>query len=214
MPASNTRSESAQPERVGLGAVFRLFFMAGALSFGGGVVAYLREYIVAGAHWLDDEEFLGALEISETLPGLISVNLAVVIGDNMRGIPGAAAAVLGMMLPGTVMVMTLGILWQEHRHNEKLIRFLIGVAAAAVGMLLTVALRLGHKQLTHLPDLLIVLATFLAMSIFHFSLLTVLVVLGPLAVWLYRPKRGQVHPPHLLEHLPFHRVPHTERLRH
>ena len=44
--------------------------------------------MVSEAKWLDDEAFLDALEISETLPGLNAVNMRVIIGDNLRGIPG------------------------------------------------------------------------------------------------------------------------------
>ena len=94
---------------VALGQIFRVFLIAGAVSFGGGVVAYLREYLVRASHWLSDEDFMSALEISETLPGLNSVNIAVITGDDLRGVPGAAAAVAGLMLPGAVFVMVLGV---------------------------------------------------------------------------------------------------------
>ena len=77
----------------------------------------MREYPLRASHWLSDEEFISALEISETLPGLNSVNIAVIAGDDLRGVPGAAAAVAGLMLPGAVFVMVLGILWTESRHN-------------------------------------------------------------------------------------------------
>ena len=53
------------------------------MSFGGGAVAYLREYIVREQGWLDDEGFLSAMEISETVPGLIAVNMSVIVGDNL-----------------------------------------------------------------------------------------------------------------------------------
>ena len=74
---------------VSLGMIFRTFLTAGAISFGGGVVAYLREYTVSDTKWLDDDAFLDALEISQTLPGLNAINMSVIIGDNLRGIPGA-----------------------------------------------------------------------------------------------------------------------------
>ena len=71
-PRSRTPNEPAvRPVR--LGAIFRTFFAAGAISFGGGVVAYLREYVVHQQKWMDDEAFLDALELGETLPGLNSV---------------------------------------------------------------------------------------------------------------------------------------------
>lgn len=194
-------ARQAAPDRVSLGAIFKVFFTAGAVSFGGGVIAYLREYVVTSHRWLDDENFLDALELSETLPGLNSVNMSVIIGDRLRGIAGAAAAVIGLVIPGTVVVMTLAVLWDQDRHDHDIRALLIGIAAVAVGLLLTVTIQLGHKQFARVPDLLFMLATFAAVSVFRFSLMTVLFTIGPLAVWYYRPRGESADTAHRFRHL-------------
>src|SRR5215471_470116 len=118
-----------------LDRIFRAFLKAGLISFGGGAVAYQREYVVSANEWLDDEGFLDALEISQALPGLNSVNLSVIIGDKLAGIPGALAAVLGFVLPGAIVIMASGVAWGTQQHNPNIRYFLSGVAAAAVGLL-------------------------------------------------------------------------------
>jgi chromate transporter len=193
--------------RVSLGVIFWTFLTAGAISFGGGVVAYLREYTVSDTKWLDDEAFLDALEISQTLPGLNAVNMSVIIGDNLRGIPGAIVAVAGLVLPGVIVIMGLGAAWQEESHNPQVRAFLIGVAAAAVGLLSTVTLQLGHKQFVKPLDLAIIVATFLAVSILHIPLYLVLLVIGSTAVLLYRPGARHESVEERARHL-------RERLRH
>ncbi len=180
--------------------LFKVFLTAGAVSFGGGVLAYLREYLVRQHGWLGDDDFLDALEVSETLPGLNSVNMSVIIGDRMRGAVGAAVAVVGLMLPGMVVMMTLGVLWEQQRHNPNVGHFLVGVAASAVGLLLTVTLQLGHKQFVRPLDLMMIAVTFIAVSVYGISLGWVLLVLGPLAIWLYRP-RGAVETAERFTHL-------------
>lgn len=180
--------------------LFKVFLTAGAVSFGGGVLAYLREYLVRQHGWLDDDDFLDALEVSETLPGLNSVNMSVIVGDRMRGAVGAAVAVVGLMLPGMVVMMTLGVLWEQQRHNPNVGHFLVGVAASAVGLLLTVTLQLGHKQFVRPLDLMMIAVTFIAVSVYGISLGWVLLVLGPLAIWLYRP-RGAVETAERFTHL-------------
>jgi len=192
MRAMNATGNSFTPPanagaRVTLGRIFQTFLMAGAISFGGGVVAYLREYIVSDAQWLDDDGFLDALEISQALPGLNSVNLSVIVGDKLRGIPGAMVAVLGMVGPGAIMIMVAGVVWGAQAHNPGVKYFLIGVAAAAVGLLSTVTLQLGSKQFAKPLDLGIILAAFVAVSLLHLPLYLVLLIIGPTAVWLYRP---------------------------
>jgi chromate transporter len=177
--------------RVSLGAIFWTFLTAGAISFGGGVIAYLREYTVSDAKWLDDAAFLDALEISQTLPGLNAVNMSVIVGDKLRGIPGAAVAVLGLVLPGAFVIMGLGEVWQKQSHNHEVRAFLIGVAAAAVGLLSTVTLQLGRKQFARPLDLAIIAATFVAVSIVRVPLYIVLIVIGSAAIWLYWPGARQ-----------------------
>nr|WP_231711090.1 chromate transporter [Xanthobacter dioxanivorans] len=80
--------------------IFLTFLLIGATSFGGGVVAYLRNALVVQKGWLDEEEFLTALEISQALPGLNATNMSVIVGDRLRGPVGAVAGFLGMTLPG------------------------------------------------------------------------------------------------------------------
>jgi chromate transporter len=196
-PLSPTPNESAAR----LSAIFKVFFTAGAISFGGGVVAYLREYVVQEQKWLDDEGFLDALELSETLPGLNSVNMSVIIGDRLRGVIGAVSAVAGLLLPGMIVIMTLGVLWSEQRHNPYLRALLIGVAASAVGLLTTVTLQLGHRQFARLTDLLFIGATFGAVGLLKIPLVIVILTVGPLAIWYYRPAAHPSETAHHFRHL-------------
>ncbi len=193
-----------------LGTIFKTFFIAGAISFGGGVVAYLREYVVNAHKWFDDESFLDALELSETLPGLNSVNISVIIGDRLRGVRGAASAVAGLLMPGMIVVMALGVVWSEQRDNPYLRAALIGVAASAVGLLTTVTLQLGHRQFTRLADVVFIAATFAAVSLIKLPLVAVLLTLGPVAIWYYRPPAHPApstqHFHHLRERFQSHRA--------
>jgi chromate transporter len=207
MNEANAAGEAAAGPSVSLGTIFRTFLTAGAISFGGGVVAYLREYTVTETKWLDDDAFLDALEISQTLPGLNAINMSVIIGDNLRGIPGATVAVLGLVLPGVIVIMGLGAAWQEESHNPQVRAFLIGVAAAAVGLLSTVTLQLGHKQFVKPLDLAIIAATFIAVSILHIPLYLVLLLIGTAAILLYRPGARHESLEERTRHL-------RERLRH
>jgi len=209
-PVSSARNETDLPPS--LLKLFKIFLLAGGLSFGGGAVAYLREYLVRQEGWLDDEGFLGAMEISETLPGLNAVNMAIIMGDNLRGLAGAAVSVIGMLLPGGIVVMVLGILYQSNHSNPDVRRFLLGIAAAAVGLLSAVTLQIGRRQFRQLPDIAIIFATFFAVSFVKLPLFVVLLGLGPISVWLYRPTVSE--PRGHDEHLPFHRSGRHHLFRH
>jgi chromate transporter len=174
-----------------LATIFTTFLAIGATSFGGGMVAYLREMLVERRRWVSDEEFLVALEIGQTLPGLNSTNVSILVGDQLRGTAGAVAALAGIVLPGAVLLLGVGVLYGAHGQRPGVVRVLDGAGAAAIALLAVVTVQLGRKQLAGATDLGLVLATVVAMSGLHVPLPIVLLVLGPLAVWLYRPTGGR-----------------------
>ena len=101
--------------------IFMAFLLLGATSFGGGVVGYLRQSLVARHRWLDDKTFVEMLGISQTIPGLNAVNMAILAGDRLRGTVGAVAAAAGMCLPGAVIMYVAGIGYRlngARRSNE------------------------------------------------------------------------------------------------
>ncbi len=183
------------PPRVTVFEIFLTFLLIGATSFGGGVVAYLRNSLVTKKHWLDDDQFLEVLEISQTLPGLNATNMAVLVGDKLRGPLGAIAGFLGIVVPGAILILALTIVYASNPNNASINAVLKGVGAASVGLLLAVTLQIGHKQLEHRLDLCLVIGTLILVSFLHVSLLIVLVTVGPLAILLYRPRKDLENPP-------------------
>jgi chromate transporter len=174
--------------RVSLGSIFWTFLVIGATSFGGGMVAYLREMLVSRRRWLDDESFITALEIGQTLPGLNSTNISIIVGDSLRGVPGAVAAFLGIILPGTVVLLTVGILYGLKSESSAFTAVLDGAGAAAVGLLVAVTLQLARREVAGVVDVLLVLVTVIAVSVLRVPLPIVLAVVGAAAVWVYRPE--------------------------
>ena len=76
---------------------------------------------------------------------------------------------------------------------------------------MVVSLQLGRQQLLKLPDLLIVVTTFVAVSVLKISLAYVLIVIGTVSICLYRPHPARAAAP---EHLPFDRGPRHNQYRH
>lgn len=183
--------QTSTDAKVSLGKIFSVFFRIGLTSFGGGLVAYLKDEIVDNQKWVDDEEFLAALEIGQTLPGLNSTNVSIIVGRKLAGPMGSIAAAAGLILPGAFLLAIIGFLYIRFQHNPDVKAALAGVTAAAVGLLLQVTLKIGKKQFLCLRDLAFVIPTFILVGVFHLSLLSALLLLAPLAIWLYRPRSNQ-----------------------
>jgi chromate transporter len=183
-----TDDAPADAPKVSLSKLFWVFFYIGATSFGGGVVAYLREHLVVRRKWIDEDHFLACLEIGQTVPGLVSTNVSVIVGSRLRGVPGAVASAVGMTLPGAIVVFILGLLYARFKTNPEVGAVLDGVGAAAVGLILAVTLQIGAREIRKWQDWLILVPAFVVVGIFHISLVPVLAVLVPIAIQFNRPK--------------------------
>ena len=180
--------DAAPPVQVTLGEIFRAFLLIGATSFGGGVMAYLRSSLVDKHGWVDDPTFVQMLAMSQSLPGLNSTNMAVLAGDRLRGTPGATAAIVGVCLPGGLIMFVIGMLHSAHGGRPLVTAMLHGVAAAAVGLVAAVSVQIGRKVLTRMDDLVFVALAVVGVNVFHLSVLVVLAGLGALAIWWHRPR--------------------------
>lgn len=180
-----------QRKKALLGEIFREFLIVGAASFGGGVVAYQKILLTEKKHWFSVDEFKAMLAISQTMAGLNAVNVAVLAGDRLRGAGGAFVAATALLLPGCLFVIATGALYLSNPNSEVANYFLIGVAAAATGLLSSVTYRLAEGRIFGLKYLSIVILSFVLMSFAGLSLPEVLMIVAPIAIFLNRPVRAK-----------------------
>ena len=169
--------------------VFLQFLIIGATSFGG-VVPYLRENLVTKNHWVDDKEFVELLSISQSLPGLNATNMAVLLGDRLKGWTGAGAGLIAVCLPGAAIMLAVGMIYRVHGDHSFVTAILKGVAAAAAGLLLATVIQLGKKSLSHQFDLVFVLVTVLAVNRFHLGVPKTLIIVGLAAIFFHYPRKS------------------------
>jgi chromate transporter len=175
---------------VTLGEIFRAFLLIGATSFGGGVVAYLRSSLVGKHRWADDPSFVEMLSISQSLPGLTSTNIAVLAGDRLRGTAGAIAALVGICLPGALIMFASGVAYGAHGGRPAVTAMLHGVAAAAVGLVMAVTAQIGQRAVKRLADLCFVILAVMGVHLLHLAVPYVLLGVGAVAIWWHRPRRA------------------------
>ena len=184
---TNTTANEITPGSVSIGRIFIEFLIIGATSFGG-VVPYLRGSLVTKLGWLRDNEFVELLSISQSLPGLNATNMAILVGQKLRGGLGAAAAVMAICLPGGALMFVVGLIYRAHGDHAWTTGALKGVAAASVGLILSTVVQLGKRSLDRWTDYIFVVLTVIAVNRLHQSVLTTLIVVGLIAIFWYRPR--------------------------
>jgi chromate transporter len=188
-------SEPARPAPITLGALAACFLQIALSSFGGGLSAWTRRVVVEQRHWMNDQEFLNAVTIARLFPGPNQVNMAIYVGAHFRGLPGAIAALAGLLLVPLAILLTMG--WAYfHFHTVPALRAtLTGVVAAAAGMALSMGFKLIGNYLTQPDALVFAAAGFVGVSLLHISLPLVVVVLAPIAMLWYWPRDAEPPPP-------------------
>jgi chromate transporter len=189
-PARQPGETAAKAAAVSIWEIFLEFLIIGATSFGG-VVPYLRGSLVTKRHWVDDKEFVQMLSISQSLPGLNATNMAILVGDKLRGALGSIAAIVGICLPGGVLMYVVGMFYRIHGDHDFVTAALKGVAAAAVGLILFTVMGLSKKSLAGKFDFVFMALTVIAVNRLHQSVPRTLVVVGLLAILFHRPSKKQ-----------------------
>ena len=98
-----------------LGTLFLRFFKTGLFTFGGGyaMIALLESEFIDRQKWLSKEEFLDMVALAESTPGPIAINSATYIGYKVAGVPGAAAATLGVCLPSLLIIYLISLFFDR-----------------------------------------------------------------------------------------------------
>jgi chromate transporter len=189
-PAPQLVDIAARRATVSILDIFLEFLVIGATSFGG-VVPYLRQSLVSKRQWIDDKEFVEMLSISQSLPGLNATNMAILVGEKLRGAMGSIAAILGICLPGGALMYAVGIFYRLHGDHAWATAGLKGVTAAAVGLILSTVVQLSKKSLSGKVDFIFMALTVLAVNRLHQSVPRTLITVGIIAILFHRPSRAQ-----------------------
>lgn len=73
------------------------------------MISIIEREVVDRYHWLDKAEFLDLLAVAQSLPGIMAVNIAVVVGDKLRGLKGALSAAAGTIMPSFLIILLIAI---------------------------------------------------------------------------------------------------------
>ncbi|MDB5806297.1 MAG: multidrug efflux transporter protein [Betaproteobacteria bacterium] len=165
--------------------LFLGFLKLGLVAFGG-ALPLVRRMAVEEQRWVDGEEFTDLLGLCQVLPGGNVINLSVVLGMRFQGVRGAVAALLGFVAAPTMVVIALGGIYDHFRDNAQVAHFFAGLAAAAAGLMISVALRIAGPMRGRPVSIIVAALFFAAIAVLRLPLLPTMLVLVPVSVFIVR----------------------------
>ena len=167
----------SRPQPHSLSDLFFSFTVLALQGFGG-VLAIVQRELVEKKKWLTKEEFIEEWAIAQIMPGANIVNFSMMIGDRYFGLPGALAALAGMLAAPLMLIMLLALVYVHFAHDPSVAGALRGMGAVAAGLMIASGLKLcsalAHHPLGRILCAAFVVLCFIAVALLHWPLAYVL----------------------------------------
>lgn len=175
-------SDKPSTQKPSLANLFFGFMKIGCMAFGG-AQAVARRVMVEERRWLSERDYAELLALAHVLPGPNVGNFAVMFGRRLYGLPGALACVGGFFGLPLCLLMALVSLYDQFGRIAQVNAAMHGVAAAAAGMVLGTALRMGTRLRPPPEAIGLAMAVLLASTVLKLPLPVIVLVGAPLGIW-------------------------------
>ncbi|MBV7484023.1 chromate transporter [Bordetella sp. BOR01] len=164
-------------------ALFTGFFWLGLSAFGG-ALPLARHMVVEKNRWLSSEDFTELLGLCQFLPGGNIINMSVALGMKFRGPKGAFAAIMGLIAAPSVIVISLGVVYQRYADDPRIQHLFAGLAAAAAGLLISMAVKIARPLRGKWGAIAVAVACFVCIAVLRLPLLPTMLVLTPISIFV------------------------------
>ena len=124
--------------------LFLTFFKIGAFTFGGGyaMIPLIEREIINNKGWIEEEELLEVISVSQMTPGVIAINAATFVGKKTAGLSGSIVASIAVILPSLFIISFIVHFVADSFASPVAKKILTGVRAGVVAMILKSLIRL------------------------------------------------------------------------
>ncbi len=177
-----------------------LTFSRMALQGFGGVLTVVQRELVERKRWMSTAQFVEEWSVAQIMPGPNVVNLSLMIGGRYFGLPGAMAALAGLLCLPLILVLSLAVLFGGISDSSYAQGALRGMGAVAAGLIIATGLKLSSALLDNvmgrLACLVLAALTFVSVGLLRWPLAWVLLGLGLVAsAFAYRQLAPKAHTP-------------------
>ena len=149
--------------------IFAVFFKIGLFTIGGGyaMLPIIQKEVVETKGWMDDEEFLDAISLTNSLPGPLAINAATFVGYRVCKVKGVLAAVLGAASPSVIIILTVAMVFSNLTEYPVVQYIFDGIRPAVVALILYALIKLAKSaKLREYFNWLIALSAVAAIAVF------------------------------------------------
>lgn len=176
-----------------LWGLFLSFFKAGTFTFAGGLamLPVIQKDIVEKYEFMSEEDFLEYATLSQTLPGVISLNCAVFVGRRTAGTGGMIVAGIGATFSAFVLMIAATVLLEFIPQEGSVVGAFQGIRAASAAIVLSAAFAIGRHNLKNIFAVAIMVITFALALLTDISAVIIIVSAGIAGYFFQRFKKSK-----------------------
>ncbi len=116
--------------------LFLTFFKIGLFTFGGGyaMLPLIQEEVLAHK-WMEIEEIINFIAVSESTPGPFAINCATYVGIETGGILGAVCSTLGVVAPSFIVILCVARFYKQFKESKAVSSVMTGLRPAVIGLI-------------------------------------------------------------------------------
>lgn len=123
----------------------------------------LQREVVERKKWMSQERIVDYYAISQGLPGIIAINVAIFIGKERKGVIGGITAALGIVGPCLFIITLIAAFLKNFQTNPIVRNAFAGIAIGVAALILDAVIGLWKKAVKNWYGIAIFGAVFLGM---------------------------------------------------
>ena len=177
--------------------LFLTFARIGLFTFGGGyaMISLIDRSCVEKKRWISHDEMMDITVIAESTPGPIAINCATYVGYKQKGLVGAVAATVGIILPSFCIIFIISSFLDGFLEIAWIAHAFMGIKIAVGILILDAAVKMISKMPKKPLPLAIMGGAFCAMMLANIfavcvSSITLMLIAGILSLSIFLAKRN------------------------
>jgi len=164
-------------------------FTLSAFTIGGGyvIVPLMRKKFVEELKWIEEEEMLNLVAISQSAPGAIAVNTSIMVGYRIAGVFGAFVTILGTVLPPLIIITAVAQFYDVFKENRIINALLLGMRAGIAAVILDVIIKMVKDivKTRNSVYILVMIVSFIAAVVFNINAALIIILSGAFGGFYY-----------------------------
>jgi len=170
--------------------LFSSTFSLSAFTIGGGyvIVPLMRKKFVEELNWIEEEEMLNLVAISQSAPGPIAVNTSIMVGYRLAGVLGSLVSILGTVLPPLIIITIISQFYVAFKTNKIINALLLGMRAGVAAVIIDVIIKMAKDILKtkNKVSISIMLISLISAVVFDMNAALIIILSGSFGAFYYQ----------------------------